>query len=194
MSRTASGTFCGVPRLILQEEAIPLIYCEFSPCVQDRLAQTLHAANMSLPFAASLPLPALAPLALATAALYLKSFLTTLVQARERLRTRKLAFLEDAAQWKGQVDPLCSELHHRASSALRNDCENIPYFLGLGLCYTLLDGPLTEAWLYFGGFVAARYLHTALFLAQRQPWRNRAFSASLLALVSLAVHTVSLAI
>lgn len=148
---------------------------------------------MSLPFSSPALLPALVPLALATVALYLKSFLTTVVQARERLRTRTFAFAEDASQWKGEVDPRCSELHHRASSALRNDRENIPYFLGLSVCYTLLQGPLMGAWLYFGGFVVCRSLHTVFFLAQRQPLRNQAFSASVLALVSLAIHTVWLA-
>lgn len=137
-------------------------------------------------------LPSLIPFALASVGLFLKSFLTVLVQARERLRTREFAYEEDARQWRGTLEPGCSELHLRASSALRNDRENIPYFLGLGVCYVLLGGSSTFGWLYCGGFLAARALHTLAFLLRIQPLRNQAFGVSFTVLMGLVVHVVVL--
>lgn len=59
----------------------------------------------------------------------------------------------------------------------QNDLENILPFFVLGLLYTLTNPSLISAQLLFGGFTAARIIHTIVFAnAVPQPTRILVFS------------------
>lgn len=75
----------------------------------------------------------------------------------------------------------------RAHRAHRNDLENIPAFLVLGLVAVLVGVPVTGLWICFGLFVAARIAHSYFYLSAIQPWRSRSYGIGLLATLALVV-------
>ena len=122
-------------------------------------------------------------------ALFLKTIASTLVQAKERLGSKKFAYPEDAAHWKGtqQED---TELCQRAQRVLRNDSETQPWFVVFGALYVVLGAWPTGAFIYFPLYVLSRVFHTLWLLNPKQPHRNRAFGLGLSVLVIVAVHVV----
>jgi len=75
----------------------------------------------------------------------------------------------------------------------RNDLENIPIFLFLGLIYVLAGGPAGPAAIYFTVFTVARILHTITYLRGMQPWRTISYTVGGLATLALAIHVLILA-
>lgn len=125
--------------------------------------------------------------------LFLKMFANSAVQGVTRFRTKSFAWPEDAAMIRGaravERDP---ELVERASRCWRNDLENVPIYLFLGLGFVLAGGAPWWAALYFTIFTVARVLHTVFYLRGVQPWRNLAYQLGLLVCFALAVHIVVL--
>lgn len=125
--------------------------------------------------------------------LFMKMFANSAVQGLTRFRSGAFAWPEDAAMIRGahvaERDP---ELVERASRCWRNDLENIPIYLFLGLGYVLSGGVPWWAAIYFGTFTVARVLHTIFYLRGMQPWRNIAYQVGLLVCFALAVHIVIL--
>lgn len=123
--------------------------------------------------------PALPVLVLALAALLLKATLLSFVQVVARLKARTFLVPEDAKL----MHVLVSDREHafvvRCGNVWRNDLENIPYFLVAALTFAVLGGTASTAGWLFGGFVAVRYLHTAVYLRGLQPWRALAFLTGL---------------
>lgn len=133
--------------------------------------------------------------ALACVALTVKTFALAMLQGAMRVRHKTYVKPEDARTYAG-VEPAEAELPlvERAQGALRNDGENVPIFLAVSLAYVLLGcAPASAPWL-FGGFVALRYLHGALMLWPRQPWRTLAYGGGLILTLVVCGHVVAAAL
>lgn len=76
----------------------------------------------------------------------------------------------------------------------RNDLENIPAFLTIGLLFVLINPPLAAAqWLMYG-FVAARLLHTIAYsTAQSHEVRATFYSIGSLIVIAMAVWVLTAA-
>jgi prostaglandin-E synthase 1 len=68
----------------------------------------------------------------------------------------------------------------RVLRAHANAMANIVPFAVLGLVFVLLGASGTAAQVVFGVFVAARVLHSFVYLAGKQPWRSLAFGIGVL--------------
>ena len=76
----------------------------------------------------------------------------------------------------------------RAAAAWRNDLENIPIFLFLGLIYVTLGCWPAGAFIYFSIFAVARILHTIVYLRGLQPARTIFYAIGITICVILSVH------
>lgn len=128
------------------------------------------------------------------AALLVKMHLVSLAQLVHRLRTQNWRVPEDARLFgrAGATADPPEGLGRRADNAWRNDLENIPGFLLLGLVFVLAGGPAGWAATWFGTFTVARVAHTIAYLAARQPYRTIAFQVGMLAMTGLLIHVVLL--
>lgn len=68
-----------------------------------------------------------------------------------------------------------NDLTERYRRAHRNALENIPLFLITAFILTLTGVSLTTAGIIFGVFVAARVLHSFMYVKGIQPWRTVCF-------------------
>jgi uncharacterized MAPEG superfamily protein len=125
--------------------------------------------------------------------LFLKMYANSVVQALARFRNRAFAWPEDARLVSGgEVVARDPEIIERASRCWRNDLENVPIYLFLGLGYVLCGGVPWWAALYFTIFTLARIAHTVFYLRGQQPHRNLAYQLGVLVCFALAVHIVIL--
>lgn len=120
----------------------------------------------------------------------------SVVQGIYRVRTRTYTRPDDAAFFGKGAAPQQADapIVQRASACWRNDLENIPLFLIIGLGFVLSDGPANAALLYFGLFTLARIAHTLTYLKPMQPWRHLAYQSGTLITLALVVHTLILII
>ncbi len=116
---------------------------------------------------------------LAAVALCLNMMLLWAYSGAVRSRTKTTPNAEDAASVaKGAAVTLDTPPGvARVLRAHRNALDNIVPFLILGLLYVLLGATTRMAWIMFGGFTAARFLHTLAYLGEKQPWRTLSFVA-----------------
>jgi uncharacterized MAPEG superfamily protein len=125
--------------------------------------------------------------------LFVKMYANSVVQAVARLRHRAFAWPEDAGLVRGgEVVARDPELVERASRCWRNDLENIPIFLFLGLGYVLCGGTPWWAAIYFTAFTVARIAHTTFYLCALQPHRNLAYQVGVLVCFALAIQILVL--
>jgi glutathione S-transferase len=125
--------------------------------------------------------------------LFVKMYANSVVQGLTRFRTRSFAWPEDAAMFRdARVVERDPEMVERAARCWRNDLENIPIYLFLGLGFVLAGGLPWWAALYFTVFTLARIAHTFCYLRGLQPWRNVAYQVGVLVCFALAVHIVVL--
>lgn len=124
--------------------------------------------------------------------LWCKMFANSIVQGIYRVRSGHFTRPDDAAYFGKGAAVRAEELPivQRASACWRNDLENIPMFLIIGLGFVLADGPATAALIYFGLFTVARIAHTIFYLRPMQPWRNVAYQLGTLTTVAMMVHTL----
>lgn len=73
----------------------------------------------------------------------------------------------------------------RYRRAHRNALENIPLFLITGWLAVVVGVQPTLAYALFGTFVAARVLHSIMYLSELQPWRTASFVLGALVQVAL---------
>ncbi|MBS0385838.1 MAG: MAPEG family protein [Proteobacteria bacterium] len=87
---------------------------------------------------------------------------------------------------QGQLD--INDKVDRSRRIHRNDLENIPAFLAIGLLFVLINPPLAAAqWLMYG-FVVARVLHTLAYsTAQSHEVRATFYSVGSLIVIAMAV-------
>lgn len=128
------------------------------------------------------------------AILWFKMFANSLVQGINRIQNRSFTRPDDAAFFGKGAKVQTEELPivQRAAACWRNDLENIPMFLILGLGFVLADGPATGALIYFGLFTVARIAHTVFYLRPTQPWRNIAYQVGNLMALAMIGHTLLL--
>lgn len=136
--------------------------------------------------------PALPVFAVALAALFLKTTLTSFLQIVTRFRSRSFTVPEDAAMVGVRPKEAEAPLVQRCASIWRNDVENLPLFLALALTYVLLGASKESAQLLFALYVATRYAHTVIYLRGLQPWRALSFLAGLLICWIIAARIVML--
>ena len=125
-----------------------------------------------------------------------KMFVNSMYQGYYRVKNRAFVKPEDAACFGKGAAPKAEEhpMVQRAAICWRNDLENIPVFLILGLGFVLAGGSLPWCLAYFGLFFLARLGHTCFCLYPRQPHRTLIFSLGALALMGLATHLLILAV
>jgi glutathione S-transferase len=126
--------------------------------------------------------------ALITVILFFKMLAISVVQALARTSTKTFTTPEDA-KFFGASAPAADEMPivKRAAAAWRNDLENIPIFLFLGLIYVTLGCWPEGAYIYFSIFVIARILHTVAYLRGLQPARTIFYALGVFASVALAI-------
>lgn len=113
----------------------------------------------------------------------------------KRINKKVFATPEDAA---GSRDPqkhvrLDPDIE-RVRQCHRNDMENIPPFLVIGLLYVLSGPSLFAAMWHFRVFVASRFLHTIAYLIPLpQPTRALAFLVGVVTTLSMAFQVLKLA-
>ncbi len=104
-----------------------------------------------------------------------------------RNKTKRVVNPEDAVTVaKGAtVDPKDPDTVARVLRAHSNAMATMVPFLGLGLLYVLLGGPALMAQILFGVLVVSRLVHSAVYLAEVQPWRTVVFGVHFLGIVAL---------
>ena len=127
--------------------------------------------------------------ALTTVILFFKMFAISIVQGLGRVNAKQFVTAEDA-RFFAHAPPAPDEapIVKRAAMAWRNDLENIPIFLLLGLIYVTLGCWPEGAFIYFTLFVVARILHTIAYLNGWQPWRTIFFTFGMVACVALSIQ------
>lgn len=138
--------------------------------------------------------PALPVFALALAALFLKTTLTSVLQVASRFRSRMFTLPEDAALMRVKTKQEESPFVQRCANVWRNDVENLPLFLSLALSYVLLGAPMEPARNLFAAYVLLRYTHTFVYLRGLQPWRALLYIAGMVVCWVLAARIVLLAL
>ena len=138
--------------------------------------------------------PALPAFAFALAALFVKTTLTSILQVVSRLRAGVFPIPEDARLMGKRPAQAEDDFVRRCANVWRNDTENLPLFLALGLTYVLLGAPAWPAQLCFAAYVLLRYAHTAVFLLGLQPWRAVCYLAGLAVCWVIAAQSLVLAV
>lgn len=132
--------------------------------------------------------PAFRIYALCAVVLVMKMLLVGLWTAVVRGRLGAALNPEDA----GAAGPREAE-HPEVARVLRvhrNDVENIPLFLAIGLIYVLAGAGRLGAAVYCVTFTAARIAHSMVYLAGKQPWRTILYSVGVACLLGMMVRIV----
>src|SRR5580693_2467789 len=127
--------------------------------------------------------------ALTTVILFFKMFAISIVQGIGRVNAKQFVTAEDA-RFFAHAPPAPDEapIVKRAAMAWRNDLENIPIFLFLGLIYVTLGIWPEGAYIYFSIFVIARILHTVAYLRGMQPARTIFYAIGIIICVILSIQ------
>ncbi|MFQ3786333.1 MAPEG family protein [Halomonas sp. A29] len=129
--------------------------------------------------------------AVTTVLLFVKMFAISLFQGYHRIGKRTFKTPEDAALVGRQAAAQELPQVQRGANAWRNDLENIPIFLALGVAYVWVEAsPSLAPWLFLS-FTAARYLHTMFFLSALQPWRTIAYGIGILCLFAMCAMIIA---
>jgi len=125
--------------------------------------------------------------------LFFKMGANSAVQGIVRIQSGLFPRPEDSALFgKGKKAPGDHPTAELASKAWRNDLENIPIYLFLGLAFLLAGGSERGAAIYFSTFTVARIFHTVFYVKPKQPHRSICYLVGMLVSVSLAIHTAVL--
>lgn len=109
-----------------------------------------------------------------------------------RGKTKTAINAEDAARFGGTLLDADPPEVARVLRAHANGQANIYPFMFLGLVFVLAGGSTMAAEIIFGIFVAARFAHTYVYLAGKQPWRSIFFIVGGLATIALMIAIVCL--
>lgn len=130
--------------------------------------------------------------AICAAILVIKMFASALYTGATRSRVKGYVNPEDAAvggrgaQASEQEAPEVA----RALRIQRNDLENIPAFLVMGLLYVLSGATAFGAAAYCWTFTIARLVHTVVYLRAMQPARAICWGIGMLATLGMAVNVI----
>jgi prostaglandin-E synthase 1 len=136
------------------------------------------------------PTPAFRAYAIACAAVVLKMLVLAWYGALLRGRSRAYLNEEDARAFGGRVVSEEAPDVRRALRALRNDTENIPTFLVLGLLFVLQGATALAASIHFGVFVVGRTCFSVAYVKALQPLRTASYVVSTLAVIAMLVRIV----
>jgi glutathione S-transferase len=128
---------------------------------------------------------------LITVVLFFKMLANSVIQALGRINTKTFTNPEDASYF-GVPAPATEEAQvvKRAAAVWRNDLENIPIFLFLGLEYVNLGCWSGGAYIYFSIFTGARILHTVAYMQGMQPSRTIFWGIGLAICVTMSIQIV----
>jgi glutathione S-transferase len=127
--------------------------------------------------------------ALTTVILFFKMSANSVVQGVARTSSKTFVTPEDA-RFFAHSAPAADEapMVKRAAMAWRNDLENIPIFLFLGLIYVTLNVWPQGAFIYFSVFAVARILHTIAYLNGMQPARTIFYTIGAVVCFAMAIQ------
>ncbi len=107
-----------------------------------------------------------------------------------RGRSKQYVLPEDKIVLKGEL----SEQEHpdtrRAQRAHMNALENAVPFFVIGALYVSTGASATGAQVYCYTFLAARVIHSIVYIAGRQPFRTISFTIGALATLGMAFHVL----
>lgn len=115
--------------------------------------------------------------------MFAMGFYTALVRSRLKVATNP----EDAAKFGSQLTDTEPPEVARVLRAHRNDLENIPGFLVLGLVAVLLGAPAVPLKVALIAYTAARIAHSIAYIRSMQPWRTVFFGLGTLAMFTTMV-------
>ena len=108
-----------------------------------------------------------------------------------RTKHKALANPEDAGYSEQKSEhPAVS----RVMRAHRNAVENIGPYFALGLVYVLCGATPRGGLIYFSVFTAARWLHSIVYLLEKQPWRTIFYAVGVITMLGMMVQIVMKAI
>lgn len=120
--------------------------------------------------------------------LFLKMVAIGFIQGGTKTKSKTFTNPEDAKVFKGNVSNELPDTLVRANNAFRNDLENIPMFLFLGLLYVILNCWDKGSLIYFSTFTFARVMHTVFYIKGIQPWRTLSYGIGLLMSMAISGH------
>jgi uncharacterized MAPEG superfamily protein len=120
--------------------------------------------------------------------LFIKMFAVGLSQGLIKAKNKSFVVVEDAKMLG--LEPATTEPIQliRANNAFRNDLENIPIFLFLGLVYVIMNCWDRGSAIYFPLFVFARVMHSIFYISGKQPWRTISFALGLTMSFTISGH------
>jgi uncharacterized MAPEG superfamily protein len=138
--------------------------------------------------------PSFRTYALCAAILGLKMLFSAIYTGVQRQRQQGYINPEDARAFGRTGARAGAEETPAVAHALRiqrNDLENIPIFFALGLVYVLATHPSSRgAAIYLWTFTISRFLHTAVYMAELQPFRALFWGVGVLTLIGMAVQVI----
>jgi prostaglandin-E synthase 1 len=134
-----------------------------------------------------LSLPGFRLYALCAIVLILKMNAVGIHTARTRMRLKVALNPEDAARFGAELTNTEHPEVERVLRAHRNDLENIPNFLVLGLIAVLAGAPVLGLQICFIAYTAARVGHSIAYIKSMQPWRSISFGVGQLSTLALMV-------
>ncbi|MCY1080505.1 MAPEG family protein [Archangium lansingense] len=128
--------------------------------------------------------------ALCAVLLAIKMFAVGFYTARTRLRLKVAMNPEDAARFGAELSTTEHPEVERVLRAHRNDLENIPSFLIVGLIAVLLGVPVLGLQICLIAFTAARMVYSVAYIKGMQPWRSLTFGVGALSMFTLSVMII----
>jgi prostaglandin-E synthase 1 len=128
--------------------------------------------------------------ALCAIVLVFKMYAVGIITAATRGRLKVALNSEDATSFGAQLTTAEHPDVERVLRAHRNDLENIPAFLILGIIAVLVGAPVWGLRIAFIAFTAARVMHSIAYIKAMQPWRSMSFGIGLLSVLALSVMIV----
>ena len=134
--------------------------------------------------------PAFQTYATCSAILAIKMLLGGNYTTLMRMRNSGYVNTEDANTFGGTADEREHPAVAHALRIQRNDLENIPLFLAIGLIYVLSGASAFGAAAYCWTFTIARLVHTVVYTYHLQPWRAISYFVGYLAILGMALQLV----
>jgi microsomal prostaglandin-E synthase 1 len=187
------------PRLAVKELAVWAPAVQMSPLLVEGQGRSLDREpsppmnDLPIDIASSvlLSLPGFRLYALCVIVLILKMYFIGFYTGATRGRVKSTLNPEDARTFgSGQAVEVDHPDVARVLRAHRNDLENIPVFLVLGLVAVMVGIPVLGLRICLIVYTAARVAHTITYLRAMQPWRSISYGTGLFASLAMMVMIV----
>ncbi len=137
--------------------------------------------------------PAFLAFALSCVVLSLNLFVLAGMTGAGRGKSKVFVNREDVGK-AGKLEAADADAVARIMRAHRNAVENFVPFAILGLLYVIMGASARGAYILFGTYVAARILHSIVYLGGKQPWRTIFYAVGALATLGLMIQITRAAI